>query len=94
MFKPVQVKALSNYGLWIQYSDGVEGTVDLKHLVGKGIFGQWNDVRAFEGVYIGRDGQIAWSEAIDLCPDALYLKITGKTPEQVFPNLSPEAVGA
>jgi len=26
-------------------------------------------------------------EDIDLCPDALYLRLTGKTPEDLFPAL-------
>jgi len=87
MFKPVEVKALPNYKLWLKYTDGVEGEVDLSHLVGKGVFALWNDYTAFEKVYIGPSGEIAWSEEIDICPDSVYMKITGKTPEQLFPNL-------
>jgi len=87
MFKPILVKPLSNYQLWIKYSDGVEGKVDLSHLAGKGVFALWNDYAHFEKVYIGDNNQIAWSEEIDLCPDALYLKITGKAPEEIFPSL-------
>jgi hypothetical protein len=94
MFKPIQVKALPNYRLCVKYADGVEGELDLKHLVGKGVFVLWNDPAAFEKVYIGSDGQIAWSDTIDICPDAAYIKITGQTPEEVFPNLTIEAVGA
>jgi hypothetical protein len=87
MFKPVEVKALPNYKLWLKYTDGVEGEVDLSHLVGKGVFALWNDYTAFEKVYIGPSGEIAWSEEIDICPDSVYMKITGKTPQQLFPNL-------
>ena len=43
MFKPVQVKALQGYKLWVKFSDGVEGEVNLSHLVGKGVFSKWND---------------------------------------------------
>lgn len=35
MVKPVEVKALPNYKLWVKYSDGVQGEVDLSHLVGR-----------------------------------------------------------
>ena len=28
MFKPVEVKALPNYRIWVKYSDGVQGEVD------------------------------------------------------------------
>ncbi len=94
MFKPVQVKALPNYKLWVKYSDGVEGEIDLSHLAGKGVFSLWNDYTAFEKVYIGNSGQIAWSDEIDICPDTVYMTITGKTPEQLFPNLKAELLNA
>lgn len=87
MFKPIEVKALPNYKLWVKYSDGIEGEVDLSHLAGKGVFALWNDYAVFEQVYIGSSGEIAWSDEVDVCPDSTYMKITGKTPEQLFPNL-------
>ncbi len=70
------------------------GWSDLSNLVGKGVFKLWNDYSVFEKVYIGSHGEIAWSDKIDLCPDAIYLKITGKTPEQIFPNLQIDEVHA
>lgn len=93
-FQPVQVKAWPNYKLWIKYADGVEGQIDLSDLVGKGVFALWEDKEAFGQVYIGSDGQIAWSDEIDICPDAAYMTITGKTPEELFPNLMTEATYA
>ena len=94
MFKPIAVKALPNYRLWLRYEDGAAGDVDLAHLVGKGVFKLWIDLQAFEKVYISQHGTIAWSEEIDLCPDALYLELTGKKPEDVFPNLKGTGVNA
>jgi hypothetical protein len=94
MFRPIQVKALPNYKLWVKYADGVEGKVDLSHLIGKGVFSLWNDYSAFEQVYISSSGAIAWTDQIDICPDAVYMKITGRTPEELFPNLQTEAVYA
>ena len=84
---PVEVRPLENYRLWLKYSDGVEGVVDLSHLAGKGVFQVWNDYREFQKVHIGASGEIAWSDQIDLCPDALYLRLTGKKPEDLFPKL-------
>jgi len=89
MFKPVLVASLPGYKLHIRYADGVEGDVDLSHLVGKGVFALWNDPQAFASVRIGPSGEVQWSEQVDLCPDALYLEITSKSPEEVFPMLSP-----
>lgn len=84
---PIEVKPLENYRLWVKYSDGVEGVVDLSDLVDKGVFALWNDYQEFQKVHIGPSSEIAWSEEIDMCPDAIYLKITGKKPEDLFPQL-------
>ena len=94
MFHPVEVKALSGYRIWIRFADGVEGEVDLSHLAGRGVFSSWQDDKVFQQVHIGPGGELAWSEEIDLCADSIYMKLTGKTPEDVFPNLARAAVGA
>lgn len=75
MFKPIEIKPLPNYKLWVRYSDGIAGVVDLSHLAGKGVFALWNDTEAFEKVYIGEAGQIAWTDEIDICPDTVYMSI-------------------
>ena len=85
--RPVEVRPLGKYRVWLRYDDGVEGQVDLADLAGRGVFRAWEDPEFFAAVRIGAHGEIAWSEDIDLCPDAIYLRLTGKTPEQLFPNL-------
>lgn len=90
MRKIFKVKALQGYRLKLEFDDGVSGTVDLSDLVGKGVFALWRDHRAFEQVRVGSSGELAWSDKIDLCPDALYLKLTGKKPEDIFPALRHE----
>ncbi len=90
MNKPVDIKPLENYRLWLKYSNGTEGIVDLSHYVGKGVFSAWSDYTFFKSVEIGPSGELMWGEEIDLCPDALYLKITGKKPKDVFPSLKQE----
>ena len=87
MFKPIEVKALENYRLFIRFSDGVEGEVDLSGLVGKGVFKLWNDYRRFEQVCVGSSGEIAWSDQVDMDSINMYLNITGKKVEDVFPKL-------
>ena len=87
MFRLVEVKALSDYKVWLSYADGVEGEVDLSDLAGRGVFELWDDYSAFENVRIGEHGELTWGNDIDLCPNALYLRLTGKAPEEVFPNL-------
>ena len=87
MTVPIEVKPLDNYRLWVRFSDGVEGIVDLSEFAGEGVFALWNDCREFQRVHIGPNGEIAWTDQIDMCPDAIYLKITGKKPEELFPKL-------
>ena len=71
------MRALEPYRIWLRHDDGVEGEVDLSHLAGNGVFAAWEDHSFFAGVYLGPIGGISWSERIDLCPDALYMRLTG-----------------
>lgn len=87
LLRPVAVAPREGYRIWLRYADGVEGEVDLSGLAGKGVFVVWNDRRFFERVYISEWRSIAWSDEIELCPDALYMEITGKTPEEIMPGL-------
>jgi hypothetical protein len=86
MIRPTDVSARSSYRLWLRYSDGSEGEVDLSHLAGRGVFAAWKDRKFFESVRISEFGAVAWGDDIDLCPDALYLQLTGKSVEDVFPR--------
>ncbi len=94
MRKISKVRVLQDYRLELEFDDGICGTVDLSDLAGKGVFSLWQDYRAFEQVSIGSSGQLVWSDKVDLCPDALYLKVTGKKPEDVFPALRHETTRA
>ena len=87
MRRIIKVKALSGYRLELEFDDGVSGTVDVSEAVGKGVFAVWRDPQAFERVRIGSSGELDWDAQVDLCPDALYLKVTGKKPEDMFPSL-------
>ena len=50
MARPVEVKALPNFRIWLRYDDGTTGDVDLSDLVGRGVFNAWPDVRFFNSV--------------------------------------------
>jgi len=88
------VEVLSEYRLDLTFDDGTRGIVDLSSLVGKGVFSLWRDPSAFERVRIGTSGELIWNDQIDLCPDALYLRVTGKKPEDLFPALRREPAHA
>jgi hypothetical protein len=87
MLKLLQVDPLPDYKLRLRYTDGTAGEVDLSRLVGRGVFQLWADPAAFRRVSIGSGGELRWSDEVDLCADALYMELTGKRPEEVFPSL-------
>ncbi len=94
MVKITEVRVLLEYRLELVFDNAVSGVVDLSELVGKGVFALWRDRRAFEQVRIGSSGELVWDDKVDLRPDSLYLKATGKKPEDVFPALSRELAHA
>ena len=80
--------------MWLKFSDGVEGAVDLSDLAGRGVFSAWADRNVFTAVHTEEGGGIEWPGEIDMCPDALYLRLTGKSVDEVFPSLKPTPVDA
>ena len=76
---PVAVKPLSDY------------RINFSHLAGKGVFKFWNDYTNFQRVYITDAGAIAWSADIEVCPDATYMRLTGKSAEDLLPSLQTAA---
>ena len=55
-----------------------------------GVFQVWNDYHFFENVSIGDHREIKWDSEIELCGDSLYLELTHKSPEDLFPQLQRE----
>ncbi len=79
MERIVAVRALPGYRLWLRFTDGAEGEVDVSHLVGRGVFRAWQDVSLFERVYVDPDCQtVCWPGNLDLDPDVLYSRLTGR----------------
>jgi len=78
--KPIEVKALENYYLWIRFEDGTEGTLDLSSLTAKGIFNVLRNPLIFETVYIDKfSNAVAWNSELEICPDTIYLKLRNIT---------------
>ena len=90
LIRPLRVSARSNYQIYLEFSDGTRGEVDLSHLAGKGVFKAWDDRNFFERVHIGDHREIKWNDEIELCPDSLYLKLSQKPVAEVFPSFGNE----
>ena len=91
---PVKVEPREGFSIWIEFADGTTGTVDLSHLADGPAFVGWKDREFFESVRINEDVAIEWDEVVQLCPDSLYLRVTGKSPEELFTGLRTVTVDA
>lgn len=94
MIQAVDVEPRAGYRIWLKYSDGASGEVDLSGFAGRGVFVAWNDRSFFESVEILGGRVIAWSKDIDLCADALYLQLTGKPIQDLMPGVALSGIDA
>ena len=85
---PVAVEARDGLTIWLEYDNGESGIVDFSDLAGRGLCAAWEDRAVFEGVRVTPYGSIQWSDDLEMCGDALYLKMTGKTVEEVMPGFA------
>ena len=87
MIRPIAVESREGYRIWLRFSDGTEGEIDLAHLAGCGVFTAWDDRTFYEAVRIEDHGAVAWGEELELCPDALYMQLSGKSVAEVMPEI-------
>ena len=94
MPKLLEIEVRSRFKVWVRYDDGTEGEVDFGDLAGRGVFAAWDNPGVFESASLGPHGQLVWGDEIDLCPDATYMRLTGKSPDEVFPTLKKAGASA
>ena len=85
MIRPTDVKALEGYRIWIKFEDGAEGELDLSHHAGRGVFKAWEDRAFFEAVRLSPYQVVVWGDDLELCANALYMELTGKTVDEILP---------
>jgi len=86
MPKLVAVRPGRKYRIWVRYADGAQGEVDLGHLAGKGVFKFWDIDNNFQKAHVSDAGAVAWTDDIEICPDNLYFRLTGKSVADLFPS--------
>ena len=87
--KITEAKPVDRFQVFLRFDDGVSGMVDLSRFAGRGVFRAWEREGAFEQLSISPAGALQWPGDLDLCADALYLQMTGKAADAVFPALQP-----
>ena len=92
--KIVEAKPMQGFQLFVRFDDGTSGTVNLSDFAGRGVFSAWNEPGIFQQVRVTEQGAVEWPGEIDLCPDSLYLRLTGKSPEDLFPSLARQSAHA
>ena len=84
--KIVEAAPRKDYRIFLLFEDGTAGEVDLSALAGRGVFAAWLEKGIFEQVRVTEMGAVEWPGELDLCPDALYMQLSGRSVEEVFPR--------
>ncbi|HUY02047.1 MAG TPA: DUF2442 domain-containing protein [Rhodocyclaceae bacterium] len=76
MRKLTEVRAGSDYSLWLRFDDGLEGSVFLGNLLEISAFKLWRDRDQFRRVAIDPAAMtLVWDGGIELDPAVLYLDL-------------------
>lgn len=92
--KIAAAQPLARFRVSLRFDDGTEGTVDLGRFADRGVFRAWQQAGVFEQLSVSLEGALQWPGELDLCPDALYLLMTGRSAAEVFPAMQPPMVHA
>lgn len=67
-------KAMPQYCVWLQFSDGKTGEVDLKDFLfsdARAIVAELRDANTFAALHVDMD-TVVWANGFDLAPEFLY----------------------
>lgn len=69
-------KPLADYRLWVRFSDGIEGEIDLNEFVNsdpRPIVAALRDRETFAAILVEMD-TVVWANGFDLAPEFLYAR--------------------
>ena len=81
------VQPLPDHKLKLRFDDGVEGEVDFSDKAHTGVYSAWQDYNYFRRAHIGEFGELRWDQQVDFSPDTLWLRVTGRQPEELASDL-------
>ena len=73
--KAIRVEARSGYRLFVEFSDGIAGEIDLSTRLFGSMFEPLKDPSFFARVRIDEFGAPCWPNGADLAPDAIYERL-------------------
>lgn len=77
--KVTEARHVEGYKLWIQFSDGKAGVIDLSDELWGPVFESLKDVSAFSKVEVHPELEtISWSNGADFAPEFLYERIAAQ----------------
>ncbi len=85
LIRAVRVEPRDGYTIWIEFDDGAAGELDLSGSA-SGVFAAWEDRTVFDRVRIQAEPYraVTWGDDLDMCETALYMRLTGKTADEVW----------
>lgn len=80
LFDVVSARHIKDYELELEFEDGSKGVVDFSEYRRRGgVFAKFNDPAYFKSFTIDKElGVISWAGGVDIAPESLYAKATGK----------------
>ena len=75
-----EVNARPDYGLWLRFSDGAQGSVDLREFIfadTRPVVLALRDPAVFAAVRVDMD-TVAWANGFDLAPEFLYARVRAR----------------
>lgn len=77
MIKVAAARYVSQYIIWLRFSDGTEGEVDLSAELYGEVFEPLKSVEVFKTFFVNPEwGTIAWPNGADFAPEFLYSAVT------------------
>ena len=85
-----RVETLRGYRLWVEFEDGTQGEADVSDLAEEShrVGDLWANREYFNTAHVPDYGGVAWKgQLVDINPNVLYMKVTGKALDEVYPQV-------
>ena len=85
-YEAKSVKYIRDYLLEVVFVDGTKGVADLSEYSKRGgVFSRFADMEFFKKVFVTPDfGVLTWPGEVDIAPETIYEKVTGKPLKKVI----------